>query len=482
MKRKTILALLTCAMLLSAVSCGGKTDVETATTHSRDTTAAAMNAQPVQTPNTAQIRDFTTFMGADLGGFTLRLGDTKQYDIYTYSIREEMNGDVLNDALYNAYRAAEEKLNMTVEPRLYSDPGGLKSMILSGVDECDIITCQDLTLGGMALQGMFLDVAKLDHIDLTAPWWPQNAVESYRINGKMVIFSNYMSYFGLSRARVWFINKQMCGNFGMTVPYDDVFAGNWTFDTLNAMMANVYVDANGNGERDADDTYGYTTIGGFICMQPDLGLYTYAPDKDGKLSLVFDVERASVAIDKLYHMYYEGGGVYANATAGRLDQSMFKDGKTLFYFDSLGMASSDLRESDVEYGILIMPKLDENQSDYIVAYTDYSHAVPKTVGDADSVAWCIEALTASGYTTVVPAFIDVSLKNKYAYDEYSAKMIDLIGEKMYVEIAYTFQANLSMAFQNLLHPAKPSRDIASYYEKHLAADLKLMEQLNGLEE
>lgn len=480
MKQKIILTLLTCAMLLSAVSCGGKTNVENDPAQTQDTTAAETETE--QATETSVGRDFSAFTGADLGGFTLRLGDTKQYDIYTYSIREELNGDVLNDALYNAYRAAEEKLNMTVQPTLYDDPSSLKNMILSGVDECDIITCQDLTLGGMALQGMFLDVAKLDHIDLTAPWWPQNAVESYRINGKMVIFSNYMSYFGLSRARVWFINKQLCGDFGMTVPYDDVFAGTWTFDKLDAMMANTYMDVNGNGERDMEDTYGYATVGGFICMQPDLGLYTYAPDKGGKLSFVFDLERASTAIDKLYHMYYEAGGVYANTTAGRVDQSMFKDGRTLFYFDSLGMASSDLRESDVEYGILIMPKLDEDQPDYIVAYTDYSHAVPKTVGDMDSVSWCIEALTASGYTTVVPAFIDVSLKNKYAYDADSAKMIDLIGEKMYVEIAYTFQANMSMAFQNLLDPAKPSGDIASYYEKHLAADLTLMEQLNGLED
>lgn len=479
MKRKTIAALLMCAMLLSLAACGGKSSEDNTT---QTDTADMVQPETVETLQTETIRDFTTFTGADLGGFTLRLGDTKQYDIYTYSIREELNGEALNDALYNAYRAAEEKLNMVVQANLYDDPGKLKTMILSGVDECDIITCQDLTLGGMALQDMFLDIAQMDHIDLSAPWWPQNAVESYRINGKMVIFSNYMSYFGLSRARVWFINKPLCTNFGMAVPYDDVFNGTWTFDKLEKMIENVHVDVNGNGERDSEDTFGCTTTGIFICMQPDFGIYTYAPDADGKLEFVFDVERASTAVDKLYHLIYETDGVYANAKEGRLDQSMFRNGQTLFYYDSLGMAASELRESDVEYGILITPKLDESQADYVVAYTDYSHAVPKTIGDADSVAWCVEALTASGYTTVVPAFIDVSLKNKYAYDENSAKIIDLVGTKMYVEIAYTFQAKMSMLFHNLLNPQRPNTDVASYYEKYLESDLTLMEQLNTLDD
>ena len=131
----------------------------------------------------------------------------------------------------------------------------------------------------------------------------------------------------------------------------------------------------------------------------------------------------------------------------------------------------------MEYGILCTPKLDEDQPDYIAGYTDYLHAVPKTAADTALVGWGIEALAASGYYTIFPAFRDVCLTNRYTYDRESAKVISLIGEKMYVELAYTFSANLANTFRKLL--AKGSTDVASYYASHADEDLKLMEQINA---
>jgi hypothetical protein len=92
----------------------------------------------------------------------------------------------------------------------------------------------------------------------------------------------------------------------------------------------------------------------------------------------------------------------------------------------------------------------------------------------------IEALTASGYYRIIPAFIDTSLTNKYTFDTESAKVISLIGEKMYIELAAPFNANMAFTFDNLLNNAKPGKDIASYYAKNEKKDLKLMEEINSL--
>lgn len=471
--KKHILTLLLAALLtLSAISCGSGTSTETA---EQDTSAPAENT--VETPAEPTFADFPA---QDFAGAALRLGDTEQYDICKFSIREELNGDILNDAIYNSLRSVEEKLNVLVTPVYFGDPGQLANAVIAGDDFCDIMTGQDLRMANLALEGYTMDISHLEQLDFDAPWWPEHAVASYRINNNMLLFSNYMSYFGVSRARVWFINKQLCEDFGMTVPYEDVFNGTWTLDKLHSMIGTVYTDTNGNGTVDEGDTVGYTNENMYLCLQPSFDVHTFASGKNGQLEYVFDMERGSLALEKMYAMLYENTGVFQSKNGGRIDQTMFRDGNSLFYYDSLGMAETILRETDVEYGVLCTPKLEESQADYIATYTDYSHAVPKTISDQNLVGWSIEALTASGYYTIIPAFVDVCLTNKYVYDEDSAKVIRLIGEKMHVELAYSFSAHMANVFLNLLNNNNPTTNLASYYAKHEKEDLALMENLNNL--
>ena len=95
-------------------------------------------------------------------------------------LRAEENGEVINDAIYCANRLVEETLNIKIEPKLYDDPGPLERMVLSGDDECDIVTCQDLALGNMALKGYFYDISEFPNNDFSALW--RKRVKAYRIN------------------------------------------------------------------------------------------------------------------------------------------------------------------------------------------------------------------------------------------------------------------------------------------------------------
>ncbi len=474
MKKRT-LSLLLAALLLGAplAACGSPDEPAP----SGETDPVTETLPPETESDPEPERSFADFPSRNFGGAELRLGDTEQYDIYLFSYREEPKGEVLNDALYDAHRNVEEKLNVTIELELFSDPDQLSRAVMAGDDSCGIMTGRDLNMGTLALNGYLLDISRLEPIDFTAPWWPESAVSSYLINGSMLLFSNYMSYYGISRARAWFINKQLCADLGMTVPYEEIFAGTWTLDKLNAMMKAAYADTNGNGETDVGDTLAFVNDGIFLCMQPSMGIDTFVTGGDGKLAFAFDVERASLAVDKLYSMLFETAGVFQDVKEERLDRTVFASGRSLFFYESLGMTETVLRDSNVEYGILCTPKLDETQPDYIAGYTDYLHAVPKTVTDTALVGWGIEALAASGYYTIFPAFRDVCLTNRYTYDRESAKVISLIGEKMYVELAYTFSAKLANIFRKLLIDG--STDVASYYASHADEDLKLMEQINA---
>ena len=478
MKKRIMLTILAALLVLSGVSCGTAGDDGIAAESKNEVSVTEDGASAADTAESESEKSFADFPKQDFGGKNLRLGDTEQYNICDFSFREELNGDVLNDAIFNSLRAVEEKLNVVIEQVLFSDSYQLSNAVVAMDDACDIMTGQDLTMAKLALEGYTVDISSMELLDFSAPWWPQHSVSSCLLNGKMLLFSNYMSYFGVSRARVWYINKQIATINGLTIPYDDIFSGTWTLDKLNGLISSVHVDSNGNGKIDDEDTVGYVNNNNFHCLQPSLGIHTYAVNSEGKLEFVFDLERASAAIEKMYAMLYENSTVLHADTPTA--QAKFQNGSSLFYYDSLGVAETFLRESEVEYGVLCNPKLDETQEDYIAGYTDYIHIVPKTITDMNLVGWGIEALTASGYYTIIPAFVDVSLTNKYVYDEDSAKVIGLIGEKMHLELAYIFSAKMANTFLNLLNSSNPSKNIASYYAANNKIDIAFAEELNAL--
>ena len=84
-------------------------------------------------------------------------------------------------------------------------------------------------------------------------------------------------------------------------------------------------------------------------------------------------------------------------------------------------------ESD--FGIVPLPKYDENQPEYYSAVNRYASpavCVPKTNGNLERTGMIIEALAAAGRYTSTPAVYDITLKTKYARDEDSEAMLDII--------------------------------------------------------
>lgn len=79
MKKLLISLLLAVLLLISACADAGGTADETAIT-----TAAQETAEQTAGETTAAME---IFRDSDLEGFALRIGDTKQYDIYLYTLR-----------------------------------------------------------------------------------------------------------------------------------------------------------------------------------------------------------------------------------------------------------------------------------------------------------------------------------------------------------------------------------------------------------
>jgi hypothetical protein len=125
------------------------------------------------------------------------------------------------------------------------------------------------------------------------------------------------------------------------------------------------------------------------------------------------------------------------------------------------------REMQTNFGVIPFPKLDEAQQKY---YTYSSNgvplfAVPITNPDLERTGIIAEALAAESSKTVIPAYIDVALGNKYLRDDDSKPMIDIILNSRVYDLAYSYQwSSIGATINNAM--VKNDRNIVSIYEKN----------------
>ena len=96
-----------------------------------------------------------------------------------------------------------------------------------------------------------------------------------------------------------------------------------------------------------------------------------------------------------------------------------------------------------DYGILPLPKVDEEQDDYISMLHQAARfmALPVNCQKTDAVCAVLEEMAYIGHSELLPTYYETVLKEKYARDEESARMLDLIHANVRADIAYIFASD-----------------------------------------
>ncbi|NLE14193.1 MAG: hypothetical protein GX628_11020 [Clostridiales bacterium] len=447
--------LLASVMLAAFVSCSGGGD------KGADTGSAA--AQATEAPETeitetgrAAIRDGLPD-DADLGGRTIRLlcrnGD--QSTAMEFCIEEE-SGDVVEDAVYLRNMKVCERLNCGIETKPVAEDrhGGSKinalvtSVILAGDDEYDMLANHMNQSNNHVLQGPYLNLANLDWLDFSQPWWCSSYTKAVTIDGKQYTCTGEASISMISSAYIIFVNKAVYGEHFDGSVYDIVLDGEWTLDKISELSAAVYSDLNGNGVKDYDDLVGlvYHTAGAAIEFD---GLsascrLTFTEEKDGKFFWALENPRTADFLDKAKRMLHDGNNAFG--FPGEFDGAMLGkciNDTALFTFNYL-IGTSHLRDMESDYGILPMPKLYESDDGYSSSVHNGASvfAIPVTAKNPDEIAMFMEAANAESYRSVTPAYFDVALKVKYARDDEASQMLDIAVGGLYFDRAYTFNTLL----------------------------------------
>lgn len=374
---------------------------------------------------------------------------------------EELNGEVLNDAVYNRDLTVENRLNVNIDYVL--DDGiedAVSASVKSDSDDYQIVIGSAVNQTEHGVNGEYYNLLGEypANFDEDAPWWSQYYLEQAEINGKVFFATGDLCFSLTKLAFATFANLQMVENLQLENPYDVVREGKWTFDKVMEMSSGAYVDYNGNGKKDDGDMYGFA-IAGSIQLDSYWSAFDISicsRDADGVPYFSIDQEKMNAALDMLIEAAYETQYVYNTEGYGNDSEQdditeMFA--KDVIMFTTLRILHADsLRNMESDYGILPLPKFNEEQSEYYTYVHDqYSIVgIPVSVKQPEMASAVLEALAVESYKFVSPAYYDYVLHGKYLRDKDSSEMLELVMENVKIDIGWIYTYSLGDIAQHLL--------------------------------
>ena len=438
-----ISACLLCGITLSQ-SCGStENNTETTTTAAGETTTAAEDAY--QHPD------------VDYGGAEFRILNLEAlWDMFIHIDRPEINGETLNDAVYNRNRKLEQQMNFVIneitqpEDMAHTDLiAHATNSILAGDDMYDIMFLPVNANVSIVTDGYLVDLNTLPELNLDETWWDTEINKKLTLHDKLYMASGSMNLMAYDGTWCLYFNENMLENLQLERPYDLVKEGKWTLDKLSE-YAKAAASLNG------DDDFSYKKDGSAVW---GISAHINAPSKfifsAGESSVVFDEnddpvfnygnERFYSIIDKLAVMLSGDDGQTLEANTDDFNAELggylhvFSTGRSLFATGEI-KAAQTLRDMKDTFGIIPFPKYDENQENYVtdLVLQLFYLTIPITNQRLEMTATIVEALTHDSFTDVVPVYYEQTVEQKGLRNDESIEMLELMRQTRTVDTGVVF--------------------------------------------
>ena len=444
MKRFVSVFLLMSMIALSA--CGGSGDVDVTVVTSSDTTAGETTVQS----EPSLLSTFTPELKAELGldGYVFNVllrDEAAGWSIYDL-IAEEETGDILNDAVYARNLFLEDKYGFSIKAG-YSENtecSELTTYILSGDTTYDASFPMARLGASAASQGLLYDMNDMKYINFAHSSWNHLFNDTLSIGGKQFYATGDITTNSYSAIHVFFFNKDIREKNKLDDPYELVKSGKWTIDALNKMAVQVAEDVNGDTVMDNNDRFGMTLSAytGGLFFYYGAGEQMIIKDSDDLPVLRVGSERSVEVYDKITKILADRNTYYFSKDYLEY-QKQFNDGNALFLPEVLDHANT-MRPHDINFGILPLPKFDEEQEQYYCFANGWCISpvvVPKNSVNPDRTGFIIQALAEASQQFVNPQYYDKVLTYKALRDDESAEMLDLIIHNFILDNADIYRWN-----------------------------------------
>ena len=356
---------------------------------------------------------------------------------------EAETGEVLNDNVFRRTRLVEEKYNVQIEVTYVENSNDvIARSVRAGDDEYQIVQEKLVFISSnLAPQNFLFDLNTVGSINLDAPWYNQNAIKDLSINNKVTVLGGDITVSDKIGVLMTVFNKRIAADFGIENLYETVRQDRWTLDKLYELMVQTTVDLNGDGIFSIqDDQFGFAAenYGGWM-LSIASGNRLARLDENGLPYMTVVTEKAVNDYDRIKRIMYETPA-RASVDSTENHERVFADGR---YFLTIGALSqfTALRAMEEDFGIIPLPKQDENQQNYITSISPWISrflAMPTTVGNPEMVGAVIDAMARESMNTVMLAYYNNLLENKIARDEASVEMLKMIFDSVIYDIGSVF--------------------------------------------
>lgn len=432
------LALLLAMTTMSTVSCAATsspgTDMETVplmTSAPAETTTADLTVK-------TDLPENLTFNGA---AYRIHNIDCPSY--LNTIVAFEQSGESLNDAIYLRDQKLMQKYDFTFQEFVFAigTNGALaasttRNLISSGDDSYDQYVLIDWSGYTLAQEGYALPISALPHVDTTREYWSQSIHSDMSVGGNLYFAFGDHNLTTYDSVNFLLFNKSLAADLGLADHYETVLGGDWTLDAMHANMQAAQNDADGNGVWDQQDVYGITSHSKQVLPVFWIGAGMRVIEKNEEDIPVFALtgnERFANLYEKILHMMHDEHLLYmSDSMPDYANNTLFMESGALYNVLRAAFLKN-YREMDIDYGIIPFPKMDADQKEYCSRTEGaYIHLYPVTLKQLELAGAVTEAMACASLNEVIPVYYDVILKNKYARDENSTAMLDLIyGNRFY---------------------------------------------------
>ncbi|MCR4904801.1 MAG: hypothetical protein K6A33_01885 [Clostridiales bacterium] len=485
MFKKTIALLLSVILLLPLLTaCSGATEnaVDEGTPVPTDSTAvtSAENAAVEEEEELTYVTD--DLPEKDYNGFAFNIYTRSNTTHYAF-LTEEMNGEILNDAIFERNTRIADRFNVVFAEEEYSDEVMAQNNVQSGDDTFSLMNVRCTAADTMAKKRMCYDISTFQYIDLKKPYWDDELTRMIGIGDRQYTAIGSADLTVIDFMNVLLFNKNLHEQYGMENLYELSREGKWTFDRFGELAAQATLDLNGDGKLNKDDQWGMLGVAKYLhcSLIPAGGAWYISKDENNNpvFSMATD-EHFLAVFEKIFEVCNDNNAWYNTSDSSNEAteyHKMFRNNQGLFLVTMFYYIES-LRDMDYDFGILPFPKYDEQQTAYYsrISFFDTS-VIPVTVPDSEMSSIILEALSCDSFNNVIPAYKDVALKSKFARDEDSSDMIDLILERRIIDFGDSyFQGTIRDGFVAGMF-VNNDRNIASAVKTRSKSMAKTLEKM-----
>lgn len=419
--------------------------------------------------------------------FTILTPEVVTYN-YTMTDFDEASDDPYENALYLRSVAVEELLDVTINEATGGIGSGVYDLFKTSVeantedyDICFNTMPYSCTATGA---GLCYELDMFEYIDLDKSWWNADCSEQLAL-GNM----HYMAAGDIALSdkeciwAVYFIKDLITEN-SLENPYELVKNNQWTWDKMHEMASRAVNDLNGSGSLDSSDVWGLCTHGeNFPAMWESAGLTLVSLDKDGVPQINWNSEEFVNVFEDIVDLMGDTECVSWTSTDAISDPIGFistalKEGRTLFGTEVIAFVR-DYRGNDYDFGIVPFPKYSTDVEGYnsYIAVSSCVMTIGNNCSDTYRTGIIAETLAAKGAEILIPTYYDGQLSSKFARDEETAEMLDIIFEERCYDLGVFF--NWGSAYSGLTSTdANPATLYASVSKKMNKEIAKAFEKLN----